>query len=412
MLRRYFEESADAQFGIFLNLRAGADRAARGRDGLARARPSERGGDDVPYVSIRVTDDGITREQKAAVIAGVTRVLVDELGKQPEAATSSSTRSRSTTGDTAGRASATAGARPIRPDRWPRGSLRPVAAFVLLTLVLGSSYFFTALALREWGPTQIVFLRVLIGFAALAALVVVKRVPLPRERRLYRHLVVVAMVSIAIPFVLVTVAQQHVDTSLASIVVGTAPIIVYLLSIARRTARLTVGAVAGSLLAFGGVVGLALAGGISQGLTGWLLAILLCAVLFAVGNVYLQATLAGVHPISLAFVQLGIALVPLGAVMMLTEGIRESATARPLLGLLCLRVLSSGLAFLLFSYLILAVGSSTAALNTYLQPVVGLALGCSCSARRSTGDSGSRSPSCSAECSSSPPPRPAPPRQP
>lgn len=38
----------------------------------------------MPYVSIRVTDDGITREQKAAVIAGVTRVLVDELGKRPE----------------------------------------------------------------------------------------------------------------------------------------------------------------------------------------------------------------------------------------------------------------------------------------------------------------------------------------
>lgn len=257
-----------------------------------------------------------------------------------------------------------------------RFALRPVAALVLLALVWGSSYFFTALALREWGPTQIVFLRVLIGFVALAALIVVKRVPLPRERRLYGHLVVVAMVSIAIPFVLVTVAQQHVDTSLASIVVGTAPIIVYLLSIARRTARVTVGAVAGSLLAFGGVVGLALAGGISQGLTGWLLAILVCAVLFAVGNVYLQATLAGVHPISLAFVQLGIALLPLGVVMMLTEGIPQGPPPLvPLIGLLCLGVLSSGLAFLLFSYLILAVGSSTAALNTYLQPVFGVLLG-------------------------------------
>ena len=37
----------------------------------------------MPYVNIRVTREGVTREQKAALIEGVTQVLVDVLGKNP-----------------------------------------------------------------------------------------------------------------------------------------------------------------------------------------------------------------------------------------------------------------------------------------------------------------------------------------
>ncbi|HEY5734213.1 MAG TPA: 4-oxalocrotonate tautomerase family protein [Gammaproteobacteria bacterium] len=37
----------------------------------------------MPYVNIKVTDEGVTREQKAALIKGVTQLLVDVLGKNP-----------------------------------------------------------------------------------------------------------------------------------------------------------------------------------------------------------------------------------------------------------------------------------------------------------------------------------------
>ncbi|NOT87962.1 MAG: 4-oxalocrotonate tautomerase family protein [Lysobacter sp.] len=38
----------------------------------------------MPYVNIKITRDGVTREQKAALIAGATRLLVDVLAKNPE----------------------------------------------------------------------------------------------------------------------------------------------------------------------------------------------------------------------------------------------------------------------------------------------------------------------------------------
>jgi 4-oxalocrotonate tautomerase len=38
----------------------------------------------MPYVNIRITKDGATSEQKAALIRGVTDLLVNILGKNPQ----------------------------------------------------------------------------------------------------------------------------------------------------------------------------------------------------------------------------------------------------------------------------------------------------------------------------------------
>jgi 4-oxalocrotonate tautomerase len=38
----------------------------------------------MPYILVQVTDEGVTREQKAAIIAGATTLMVDVLGKDPD----------------------------------------------------------------------------------------------------------------------------------------------------------------------------------------------------------------------------------------------------------------------------------------------------------------------------------------
>lgn len=37
----------------------------------------------MPYINIKVTREGVTREQKQALIAGATQLLIDVLGKNP-----------------------------------------------------------------------------------------------------------------------------------------------------------------------------------------------------------------------------------------------------------------------------------------------------------------------------------------
>ena len=39
----------------------------------------------MPYVNVKITKDGVSAEQKRAVIKGITDVLVDVLGKDPAA---------------------------------------------------------------------------------------------------------------------------------------------------------------------------------------------------------------------------------------------------------------------------------------------------------------------------------------
>lgn len=37
----------------------------------------------MPYVNVKITRDGATAEQKASLIAGITKLLADTLGKNP-----------------------------------------------------------------------------------------------------------------------------------------------------------------------------------------------------------------------------------------------------------------------------------------------------------------------------------------
>ncbi|MFK7959629.1 MAG: 4-oxalocrotonate tautomerase family protein [Phycisphaerales bacterium] len=38
----------------------------------------------MPYINVKITRDGVTREQKRAIVAEMTDTLVRVLGKQPE----------------------------------------------------------------------------------------------------------------------------------------------------------------------------------------------------------------------------------------------------------------------------------------------------------------------------------------
>lgn len=38
----------------------------------------------MPYINIKITDEGVSKEQKEALIQGATQLLVDVLGKNPK----------------------------------------------------------------------------------------------------------------------------------------------------------------------------------------------------------------------------------------------------------------------------------------------------------------------------------------
>lgn len=38
----------------------------------------------MPYINVKITDEGVTNEQKQAIIKGCTQLMVDILNKEPE----------------------------------------------------------------------------------------------------------------------------------------------------------------------------------------------------------------------------------------------------------------------------------------------------------------------------------------
>ena len=136
--------------------------------------------------------------------------------------------------------------------------------FLLLGFVWGSSYLFIKLAVDDFGTFTLVALRLIVGSALLWTVVLVARQALPRDRRIYGHLLVMAVINITIPFLLITWAEQSVESSLAAILTSPVPLFAIVLSsIFLVDEPMRVNGVVGLVIGFIGVVIIT-----SRGLTG------------------------------------------------------------------------------------------------------------------------------------------------
>lgn len=263
-------------------------------------------------------------------------------------------------------------ARPVElvtPDR--------AGLYALMVIIWGSSFFFTALALRSFGPILIVQLRTLLAAIVLGGIVVVTRRRLPGTGRLWVHFMVLGVISIALPYTLLTAAQVHVPSSMAIVLSSTTPIFVFLFAtFVMRTERFRAFRLAGIAVAFAGVVLLTTGSGGGGGDVFWQAVILLTSAMYAVANIYTAKFVSSVDPITIAFLQLGFGALWLLPVTTLTDGWDFSeADVIPVIAMLELGILGSAFAYVLFFFFIKTWGSTATSMNTYLQPVVGVLLG-------------------------------------
>ncbi len=111
-----------------------------------------------------------------------------------------------------------------------RGNRIDWLVFLALGLMWGSSYLFIKLAVDDFGTFTLVALRLLVGAVVLWVVVRLAHQELPREPRMYGHLLVMACINITIPFVLITWAERSVDSSLAAILTSPVPLFAIVLS--------------------------------------------------------------------------------------------------------------------------------------------------------------------------------------
>jgi drug/metabolite transporter (DMT)-like permease len=252
--------------------------------------------------------------------------------------------------------------------------------FVLLGFLWGSSYLFIKIGVEAGlQPFTLVAVRLLIGFALLAVVVAVAREALPRSARTYGHLFVMAVFSVALPFSLITWAEQSTDSTLAAILNASVPLFVILIAAAVLIdERITANRVIGLVIGF---VGVAILVGFDPGVIAGTdlvaaLSLIGSSISYATGAVYARRFVHGLRPMIPAVMQVGFALLMTVVLALIFESpISFPGRFDAILAVVWLGLLGSGAAYLVFFRLLGRWGATRTSLVAYLLPVFGIALG-------------------------------------
>jgi drug/metabolite transporter (DMT)-like permease len=260
--------------------------------------------------------------------------------------------------------------------------------FSALGLVWGASFLFMKVALEGISFGQVAWTRLLLGAITLAALILITRTRLPRERVVYLHFVVIGLFGCALPYLLFAWAEQYVTSGLASIYNAVTPITTALMvTLVFRVEKLSRSRVLGVLAGIVGVVVIigpwsfavnqAAHGDLLLELSGQL-ACLGAALCYGITFGYIRRFVTSRHPVSgltAAFLQVGMGALIL---LVLTPAVALGPVRLDLpivLSLLTLGVLGTGVAYFWYMNVLLAWGPTATSTVTYLTPVVGVALG-------------------------------------
>ena len=251
--------------------------------------------------------------------------------------------------------------------------------FVLLALIWGSSFLSIKVAVDYLAPIDVAFVRVALGAALLLVVLAVWRRPLPRGRRTWGHLFVIALFGNSIPFALLAEGETRISSVLAGLWNASTPLLTlvvatFMLPDERPTPRRIVGL----LFGFAGVL-VVLGPWRSVGgseLTGQLMC-LGAAACYGIAFPYTRRFVAG-RPdsgVALSAGQLAWSALQLGVLTVFVGGAPRHVEADGVLALLALGLLSTGVAYILNYAVVRRAGATTASTVTYLVPLVSTALG-------------------------------------
>jgi drug/metabolite transporter (DMT)-like permease len=259
---------------------------------------------------------------------------------------------------------------------------KQLLGFAALTVIWGASFLWIKLAVQEVGPLTVVTIRLAFALLALLGFLIARRPAVPRGARMWTVLFVQGLMSTALPWILITWAEQYIDSAVATVLNATVPMFTIVIAhIFLHDDRITSRRFLGLLVGFAGVLVL-VHDDISTGFGGGglvllgNLAVLLSSAFYAISNVFARAKLRGVPSIVQAFYTMLMA----DAVMWIVTPVVEAPFTLPTLGLTWiaiawLGVLGAGFSYLIFYYLLHTIGPTRISMVTYTIPVVGVTLG-------------------------------------
>jgi drug/metabolite transporter (DMT)-like permease len=247
--------------------------------------------------------------------------------------------------------------------------------FAAVALLWGVPYLFIKVAVAEVPPVTVVFARVALA-AALLGPVAARRGALRGLRGRLPQLALLALLEITIPFLLISIGEQHITSSLAGLLIASMPLFVALLALRFDPAERVTGArLLGLLVGIAGVAALLgsdLGGDLSQVAGGAM--VLLATLCYATSTLLVKRAFSDVPMLGVVTVATAISALLLAPfALALTPARLPSLNVA--LALAGLGVLCTAAGLLAYFALIVEAGPSRAAVITYMNPAVAVALG-------------------------------------
>ncbi|KMK66885.1 DMT family transporter [Puniceibacterium sp. IMCC21224] len=258
-------------------------------------------------------------------------------------------------------------------------SPRAWTEMTLLALIWGGSFLAIRTALDEIGPLTSVLHRTFWAMILLWAVVALRRLPLPRDPRIWGSFLMMGLLNNAIPFTLMAWGQLHISTGLTSIFnAATAIFGVLVAALVFADERLTPRRALGVTLGFAGVacaIGLdSLAQFDIRSLAQ--LAILAGALSYACAGAWARRHLRGQPPLVAAAGMLTGSTLLIAPTALWTEGIPTLDLApRTIAAIAYYAAISTALAYLLYYRVLAMAGSGNLMLVTLMIPPVAILLG-------------------------------------
>lgn len=254
-----------------------------------------------------------------------------------------------------------------------------LSLMLFLTLVWASSFIAIKVAVPETGPVWLAAMRVAIGFLVLLPWTLYRGVILPTSAKSLANLLIISLLNVSIPFMLISWAELTISAGIASLLLGTGPLLSLILShLTTHDDKFNIFKVIGIILGFSGialVVGHEALQSVGAGAVLSMIAVLGASLCYAISGAMIRQV-KDIPPTRLATLILGFATIELIGLGLL-EGMPElaSISSEAWLNLLFLGLLPTGLATILRYRLIWAIGASFFSLGMNLIPVFGVILG-------------------------------------
>jgi drug/metabolite transporter (DMT)-like permease len=253
-------------------------------------------------------------------------------------------------------------------------SRRGLVLFVAMCVIWGIPYLLIKVALRGFGPVDLVFVRFALGAVLLVPIALSRRVKVEPLLGRWGWVVAYTVIEMGIPWVLLSDAELHISSSLSGLLVSTVPLIGVVIGVLmrsgehhgwRRILGLAVGLVgAGVLVGFD----------VSSSTFGAIAEVLVVAICYATGPYIINRKLSDLPALGVIASSLLLAAIAYApaAIIQLPHA---WPSGQAIAAVVALGVVCTALAFLIFFALIGEIGPVRATVITYVNPAVAVTLG-------------------------------------